>query len=163
MRIKPATAPGHVAVACENRLRSCLGRVCSQKITDISVAGHEHPVGCRLFFQVHRTNENPLCANFVGTQSEIVGPIGRSQTAAISRKDVPRVLIAVVVRPNSKRHAGLSQIVQAGNAFGLGFGAGERRKQEARQNRNDGNNDEQLDEGECGGSSIRSHTRRIRP
>ena len=163
LRVETATAADHVPVARQDGLRLVFACFRADKVTDVDIARHKHPVGGRLFGSVCRANKNARRAKFIGTYSEIVRPIGRSKAAAVCGRDIPRVLVAIVVCPHPKAQTDLSQIIHAGDSFGLGFGGGQRGKQQARQNGDDGNDHQQLDERKTDSSIHPSHNRLMRP
>jgi hypothetical protein len=61
--------------------------------------------------------------------------------------------VAVLVRIELHEDANLPQVVQAGDAIGFAFGSAQSRQQHRRQDGNDGNDDEQLDQGEGRGTA----------
>lgn len=61
--------------------------------------------------------------------------------------------IVVVVRVHVPAELELFEVAQASDGLRLALGFGERGQEHPRQDRDDGNDDEQLDEGESGGES----------
>ncbi|MEI6297616.1 MAG: hypothetical protein WCO84_08350, partial [bacterium] len=66
------------------------------------------------------TKQDARGVEFVRANPEIVGPIERTRAAAIGITDIPRKFIGVIARPEAQTQAGLLQVVQTGDAPGLG-------------------------------------------
>jgi hypothetical protein len=87
--------------------------------------------------------------DLVGDAPDIIHPIGGTLRSAISDSHIPRIIVALIAGPEADSQAELPEIVNAIHIFGFILGPAQDREQQARQNRDNGNNDEKLNQCEC--------------
>lgn len=94
------------------------------------------------------TKQNPGIGQLIRSDGElqvhpgIIAAVGHS--TAFGLVNLPRKFTVMILRPYPHAQRDLLQVARAIDPLGFGFGSGQRRKQHAGENRNDGDDDEQF-------------------
>src|SRR5690348_1302629 len=87
----------------------------------------------------------------------MISPVRGTLGAAVGSREVPGEFVAVVVGPHAEAQTDLPELIQASGLFGAPLRQPKRGQQERREDRNDGNNHQQFNQGERIGLSYLSH------